>query len=106
MRSTDEQLQEIMQRAEIIRQKRITCKHLARDLYSIAACIVLIIVVSLHIPDMTNLVQNSAPSQYGSLLLAAPYTGYILIGILGFALGICITFLMIHLKKMHNDKKD
>ena len=43
---------------------------------------------------------------YGSLLLAAPYTGYVVVGVLAFALGVCITLLCIHWKALRQKERE
>ena len=44
--------------------------------------------------------------RYGSLLLAAPYIGYVIVGILAFALGICVTLLCIRLKELREKERE
>lgn len=44
--------------------------------------------------------------QYGSLLLAAPYTGYVVVGVIAFALGICVTLLCICWKALKQKERE
>ena len=95
MRNTDEQLHEIMRRSEIVREKRALRK---RVLISAAAsCVVtaLLIAALVYLPWLKVISKSVNAPQYGSLLLSAPYMGYILIMLLAFALGICLTLLCV-----------
>lgn len=99
MRSTDEQLQEIMRRAEIVKEKRIIQKHIRASALASCICAALLIVVCAYLPRLTIVQETPNMQQYGSLLLAAPYMGYVVVGILAFALGVCVTLLCVHWKR-------
>ena len=100
MRNTDEQLQGIMRRAEIVKEKRSIRKRLHAS--AIASCIsaVLLIAICCFLPQLTIMSENAGMQQYGSLLLAAQYTGYVVVGVIAFALGVCVTLLCIHWKEL------
>ena len=100
MRSTDEQLQEIMRRAEIVKEKRIIRKRLHASALASCACVALLIAVCLYLPQLAVMPENAGMQQYGSLLLAAPFTGYVVVGVIAFALGVCVTLLCIHWKAL------
>ena len=100
MRSTDEQLQEIMRRAESVKEKRIIRKRLHASALASCACVALLIAVCLYLPQLAVMPENAGMQQYGSLLLAAPYTGYVVVGVIAFALGVCVTLLCIHWKAL------
>lgn len=108
MRSTNEQLREIMQRAEIVSEKRNIRKHIAASALSSCVCLFLLVIVSVYLPHVTPTLQDHNMQQYGSLLLAAPYMGYVVVGVIAFALGICVTLLCIHLKalKQRSERDD
>ncbi len=100
MRSTDEQLREIMRRAEIVKEKRIIRKRLRASAIASCACVALLIAVCFCLPQLAVMPDNAGMQQYGSLLLAAPYTGYVVVGVIAFALGVCVTLLCIHWKAL------
>ena len=75
MRSTDEQLHEIMQRAENITEIRNIRKHLLTAGASSLACAVMLVIAAMYIPHITIPAQETVQTRYGSLLLAAPYLG-------------------------------
>lgn len=106
MRSTDEQLREIMKRAEVVKEKRTIRKSLRMNALSVCVCVVLLTVVSLYLPRLDAVSQESGLHGYGSLLLAAPYIGYVVVGILAFALGVCVTLLCIRLKELKEKERE
>ena len=99
MRSTDDQLREIMRRAELVKEKRILKKAILTDALSACVCLALLIAVAAYLPNLTPAQTGSVITQYGSLLLAAPYIGYVIVALLAFALGVCVTLLCVHWRK-------
>ncbi len=99
MRSTDEQLQEIMRRADLVKEKRTVKKTILTDAVASCVCLILLIAVAGYLPNITPSLTENVETQYGSLLLAAPCIGYVIVGLLAFALGICVTLLCVHWKR-------
>lgn len=106
MRSTDEQLREIMKRAEVVKEKRTIRKSLRMNALSACICAILLTVASFYIPRLNSAPQENGMHGYGSLLLAAPYIGYVVVGILAFALGVCVTLLCIRLKELKEKERE
>ena len=106
MRNTDEQLREIMRRADTVKEKRSIQKRVLGSALASCVCVILLMAVSIYLPRLTAISQNTAAGQYGSLLLAAPYTGYIVVGVLAFALGVCITLLCLHWKALRQKEQE
>lgn len=106
MRSTDEQLREIMKRADVVKEKRTIRKSLHMRALSACVCAVLLAIVSFYLPQINTVPLESSMQRYGSLLLAAPYIGYVVVGILAFALGICVTLLCIRLKELKAKERE
>ena len=106
MRNTDEQLQEIMRRAETVKEKRSIRKRLRASALASCVCVILLIAVSIYLPRLTAISQDTAAGQYGSLLLGAHYTGYIVVGVFAFALGVCITLLCLHWKALRQKEQE
>ena len=100
MRSTDEQLQEIMRRGEIVKEKRSIRKGIRASALVSCVCAVLLIAVCFYLPRLSVTQETPDMKNYGSLLLAAPYMGYVVVGVLAFALGVCITLLCVHWKRL------
>ena len=106
MRNTDEQLQEILRRAEIVKEKRIIRKRIYASALASCVCVALLIAVRFCLPQLTVMPENAGMQHYGSLLLAPPYTGYVVVGVLAFALGVCITLLCIHWKALRQKERE
>ena len=106
MRSTDEQLQEVLRRAEIVKEKRSIRKRLHASAIASCACVALLIAVCFCLPQLTVVSENAAMQQYGSLLLAAPYTGYVVVGVIAFALGVCVTLLCLYWKALKQKERN
>lgn len=104
MRSMDEQVNEILSRREVVRERRVNKRILAANAIASCVCVVLIIAASFCLPKLAVTQSESSASQYGSLLLAAPYVGYVIIGILAFALGICVTLFCFSWKKFREQE--
>lgn len=100
MRSTDEQLSEIMKRAVNVKEKRAIRNRLCACAIATAACVLLLLVTMIYMPHFSS-ESDSVSGQYGSLLLAAPQMGYVLVAFLAFAMGICFTFLCINWKALN-----
>ena len=106
MHSTDEQLQEIMRRAEIVTEKRSMRKRFHASAIASFACAALLIAVCFCLPQLTVMPENAGMQHYGSLLLAAPYTGYVVVGAIAFSLGVCVTLLCVHWKALKQKEQE
>lgn len=99
MRSTDEQLQEILRRTELVRENRGIRTKLRTSAAACVVCALLLITACISLPRLRMDAASPEMQPYGSLLLAAPYLGYVIVCILAFALGICVTLLCVHWKR-------
>jgi len=106
MRNTDEQLREIMRRAGTIKEKRAIRKHLLASAAASCLCGILLIAVFMYLPRLTTVSQDFSAQRYGSLLLTAPYMGYVMVSLLAFALGICVALLCIFWKKLKETERN
>lgn len=98
MRSTDEQLAEIAKRATRMSAQAASRRRAALDALAAAACLILIAFVATTTPQLGAAPTGVSASQFGSLALTGGAVGYVLIGVLAFLLGVCITMLCIHLR--------
>ncbi|MCR4655793.1 MAG: hypothetical protein K5770_06145 [Lachnospiraceae bacterium] len=98
MRSSEELLKEVMNRSETVREKRSLKKRIIADGTAGVLCLVLMSAAFFSLPRLAPGAQGAGMQQYGSLLLASPYIGYIVVCLLGFGLGVCVTLLLIHLR--------
>ena len=99
MRSSDEQLREIMRRGDRIIEKQNMKKTILKDALVSGVCLALLIAFAVFVPDLAPVQTGGDAVQYGSLLLAAPYLGYVIVSLLAFTLGVSLTLLCIHWKK-------
>ncbi len=78
MRGTEEQMQEILKRADKVKETRIIRKHLVLDGVLAAVFLVLLVTVLHFLPKLSDTVTETAGIRYGSLLLTSPYMGVVL----------------------------
>ena len=103
MRSNEERVAEVKRRiAEKERQKKLRRSRIAA-VSAVAACLVLLIGASLAMPGIAESIQTgdysgfeTAASMYGG----GAALGYIVIGLLAFLLGVCVTVLCFRLRQM------
>ena len=105
MRSHEERVAETKRRiAKIEREKRLRRNKITMA-SAVAACLALIVGVSFVMPDVAVKIQTggyagfeTAASMYGGGAL-----GYIVIGLLAFLLGVCVTVLCFRLRQMNRE---
>ena len=105
MRSYEERVAETKRRiAKIEREKRLR-RNTVTMASAVAACLALLIGASLAMPDIAASIQTgdysgfeTAASMYGGAAL-----GYIVIGLLAFLLGVCVTVLCFRLRQMNRE---
>ncbi len=98
MRNLDEQLREIQSRSVKLKKERRDRQVLAAGGLMTCVCLILITAVSLSLPHFSD-AAAARDGRYGSLIITAPYVGYVIIGVLDFLLGICVTLLCVHLAR-------
>ena len=103
MRSTDEQMNEITARAAKLRNKQALRRRVTAEGIACCICLALLLRAAAVMPAFETALRDSADAYYGGLLLSSPSLGYVVIGVLGFLLGICITLLCVHL---HAQRKE
>ena len=109
MRSYEERCAEVKRRiAAEKRKKRLRRGRLVMAAAA-AACLALLAGVSIAMPGMTAQLQpdsctgfETAASMYGG----SAALGYIIVGLLAFLLGVCMTILCFRLRQMERDEKD
>lgn len=106
MRSTDEHLQEIMKRSQQIKKKKSLKKMMVTEIISACACMVLIVVSVAFFPQITDEANDASQVRYGSLILQTSYMGYVVVGALAFILGVLVTLLSMHWRKMKHKERD
>jgi len=105
MRSTDDQLREIMKRADQVKATKASKKAAVSYALSACACIALLVVTSLHIPGLSQGETAETQGHYGSLMLNTSFMSYVVIGTLAFLLGICLTLLCMHIVEQRKKER-
>lgn len=109
MRTQEERLEQIHKRTKEIQKKERRRRRYIWDAGCIAACVLLVFCLGMIMPQVTGQLQYT---QMGTLSSGAASIfgnngaqGYILMGILCFLLGVCVTILMyrLHHKTKEND---
>ena len=106
MRSHEERVAETKRRiAKMEREKRLRRNTLAMA-SAVAACLVLLIGASLAMPGIAAGIQTGDYSGFetaASIFHGGAALGYIVIGLLAFLLGVCVTVLCFRLRQMSRE---
>lgn len=108
MRSNEERVAEVKRRiAEKERQKKLRRSRIAA-VSAVAACLVLILVLSLFMPGIAGQLR---PGDYSDYEMAASMfgenaaLGYIIIELLAFLLGVCVTILCFRIRLLNREEQ-
>jgi len=106
MRSHEERVAETKRRiAKIEREKRLR-RNMITIASAVAACFALLIGASLAMPGIAASIQTGDYSGFetaASIFHGAAALGYIVIGLLAFLLGVCVTVLCFRLRQMNRE---
>ena len=105
MRNSEQQLQEVLSRAEKLRAGRTLRKKLCLSAGSCALCLALLIVTAACLPKLSAQTEASASGEFGSLILGTPALGYVLIGVLCFGLGAAAVLFALTLRRWKGREK-
>ena len=107
MRTTDERLAAAKRRAEAIRRREHRRHSRAAALAAAAACLAAVLGLALAMPSITA---RFSGGDYSAGMAASMFSsgslGYVLVGLLAFALGVCVTLLGIRLHRGGHDAED
>lgn len=95
MMSHEEFTDEVLCRADIIARRQAAKKRILYSSLAAASCLALIAVLSFAIPSIiSDSAYYASAGAYGAMLFGgAAAGGYVLIGVVGFALGAAVTIL-------------
>ena len=106
MRSHEERIAEAKRRiAKMEREKRLR-RNTITAASAVAACLALIVGVSFIMPDIAVKIQTGGYAGFetaASIFHGGAALGYIVIGLLTFLLGVCVTVLCFRLRQMHRE---
>lgn len=108
MLSHEERVAEAKRRiAEKERQKRQRRSQIAA-VAGIAACLAVIVGVSLSMPGIVGRMEGSTSTGFetaATMLGGSAALGYIVIGLLAFVLGVCVTVLCFRIRLLNNEQQ-
>ncbi len=108
MLSHEERVAEVKRRiAEKERQKRLRRGRIAA-VSGIAACLAVIIGVSLSMPGIVDRIEPGTSSSFetaATMLGGSTALGYIVIGLLAFVLGVCVTILCFRIRLLNREEQ-
>ena len=109
MRSYEERVAETKRRITKMEREKRRRRNTITMASAVAACLALLAGVLIAMPGMTAQLQpdsctgfETAASMYGG----SDALGYIIVGLLAFLLGVCMTILCFRLRQMERDEKD
>ena len=108
MRTDEERTRLIQKRSAEIKRERQKRKQRALDLICIAACLILIVGIGSFLPGLTVGIPGGDihhASGAASLVGSHAALGYILMGLMAFLLGVCVTVLLYRLHRRNARKQ-
>ena len=106
MRSHEERVAEAKRRIAKIEQEKRRRRNTVTMACAVAACLVLLIGASLAMPGIAARTQTGDSSGFetaASIFHGGAALGYIVIGLLAFLLGVCVTVLCFRLRQMNRE---
>jgi ABC-type Mn2+/Zn2+ transport system permease subunit len=109
MRNTIERAAAIEKRTRELKRERESRREIFLVALSAAACLAVVILASLRMPGIAAAQSTLPGANAGAaagVFAESSAAGYVLIGILAFALGCCVTILCFRLKKRRREDSD
>ncbi len=106
MRSHEERVVEAKRRIAKIEREKRRQRNTITMAFAVAACLVLLIGASLAMPGIAASIQTCDYSGFetaASIFHGGAALGYIVIGLLAFLLGVCVTVLCFRLRQMSRE---
>lgn len=108
MRSHEERVAEVKRRiAEKERQKRLRRGRIAA-VSGVAACLAVLVGVSLSMPGIVDRIELGTSSCFetaATMFGGSAALGYIVIGLLAFVLGVCVTILCFRIRLLNREEQ-
>lgn len=104
MQSNEERFRRIQRRTAELKQQQAQQRRRRIDIVCLSACLVLVIGLGNAMPQIASELGKADTLQTtgaASLLAENAALGYILIGLLSFLLGVCMTILLYRLHRLH-----
>ena len=108
MRSHEERVAETKRRIAKIEQEKRLRRNTVTMASAVAACLALLVGASLAMPGIAARIQINDYTGFetaASIFRSSAALGYIVIGLLAFLLGVCVTILCFQLRRMHRENE-
>ncbi|MEG1887618.1 MAG: DUF4179 domain-containing protein [Oscillospiraceae bacterium] len=114
MRSIDERINAVKNRTSELQQKQKIRRNRIVALSSVAACLAIVVGMGVAMPGIMKQMSSdkfAVMGDVGSVFSSGNAIGYVLIGIVAFCLGVCVTLFCVQLRKSskedhHNDRNN
>lgn len=109
MRNHEERLEEVQKRIAQVQYKQKQHRSYMMAVSSVAVCLVVIVGLASVMPGVA---QNITVSDYdtfkttASIFTEGTMFGYLLIGLIAFVLGVCVTILCLHIHNLQKEEKE
>ena len=108
MRSNEERIAEVKRRIAEKEYKKRLRREWAAAVCCVAACLAVIAGVSLSMPDIVSRIEMGTASNFettATMLGGSSALGYIVVGLLAFVLGVCVTIACFRICLLHKDEQ-
>ena len=108
MRTNEERSALIHRRIRELKRQQAKKKERLVDLSCVAGSLILILLLAMWSPDSLAHSEGTMAhsAMTASLIGGSAFSGYIVMGILSFLLGVCVTILLYHLHRHFRDRKE
>lgn len=108
MRSNEERIAEVKRRIAEKEYKKRLRREWAAAVCCVAACLAVIAGVSLSMPDTVSRIEKGTSSGLetaATMLGGSTALGYIVVGLLAFVLGVCVTVLCFRIRRLNEEEQ-
>ena len=108
MRSNEERIAEVKRRIAEKEYKKRLRREWAAAICCVAACLAVIAGVSLSMPDIVSQIEMGTASNFettATMLGGSSAPGYIVVGLLAFVLGVCVTVLCFRIRRLNEEEQ-
>ena len=108
MRSNEERIAEVKRRIAEKEYKKRLRREWAAAVCCVAACLAVIAGVSLSMPDTVSRIEMGTSSGFetaATMLGGSTALGYIVVGLLAFVRGVCVTVLCFRIRRLNEEEQ-
>lgn len=106
MRTSEERARLIRKRTAELKRAQQRRKQRVRDCVCVAACLLLVVGLGVWMPERLSSPVSHSPAGTASLMGSHGALSYIVMGLLCFLLGVCVTVLLYRMRNRTKQKED